>query len=184
MQRTWQSWMAGVFIVGSAGCSSHPATVTFDAGPPDAAPIIRTDDCAMDGFRVVGDAGTVVCPGTPTCSCGGGQVCCMAAIDTQKPGTCETLEACRTTALQCMGSESCNPGDDGGTAVCCLDVGVGGGTTCQPSLYDCFSRKVLCHGDSDCLSVFGQPFCRPADFGTGGISDRGLDGLIGICSSQ
>jgi hypothetical protein len=69
-------------------------------------------------------------------------------------------------------------------AVCCLDEAVGmsgGGSSCKAVATACTGR-VLCRTDDDCQAVLGLPHCRPADYGTPGVEDRGLDGLIGVCS--
>ncbi len=81
------------------------------------------------------------------------------------------------------------PGVDAGTGtpvapsqVCCLDEAsgtTGGGSTCRPQ-GGCVG-KVLCRVDDDCKSVPGLSHCRPADYGTPGVEDRGLDGLVGTC---
>jgi hypothetical protein len=159
-------------------CSAPPNdSAHVDAG---SSPVTttRTDTCASQGFRSPNPHG-VVCPGTPTCLCEAPQICCMQKIDGNQ-GTCGTYGSCRAIAFTCNGPEAC--GGDGG--VCCFDQGAGGGSFCASSATTCMTHKILCRGDSDCASVPGMPFCRPADFGTQGVADRGLDGLIGVCSNQ
>ena len=204
-------YILGISIVSSAlvGCGNAVSS-TVDAANPDAAPQILTDPCASDGFRAPLPDGGVLCPGAPGCACPESQVCCMQSIDSRS-GKCEPLGACRTIALACSGPEACggavspappasgagDAGDAGDTSdahdaanaapvslapVCCLDQGTGGGTFCRSNFLACPSRTILCHSDDDCISALGAPFCRPADFGTLGVSDRGLDGLVGICS--
>jgi hypothetical protein len=181
-----------VLLIAAAttGCSSHHAPpllpIAYDAGSASAAPVLRTDTCASEGFRAIGEPGQVVCPGTSTCACGQDQVCCLPTIDTSMPGTCQSLGDCRTTALQCAGPEGCrSSGPDGGAGVCCLDEGPGGGTSCEATAWECYSHQVVCHADTDCLVVAPSfPFCRPSNFGTAGVADKSLDGLLGICSSM
>jgi hypothetical protein len=173
----------------AAACTSHVAAVlpiAYDAGSATALPTLRADPCEDAGFRASSGEGDVVCPGTSTCGCGEGQVCCLPAIDTALGGSCESAGACRTTALECGGPEACRGrGIDAGSGVCCLDEGPGGGTSCQATAWECYSHQVVCHEDDDCLVVAPTyPFCRPADFGTPGVSDRSLDGLLGICSPK
>jgi hypothetical protein len=192
MKWTWQrKTLGGLWVVALAsGCSSNPAAAVIDAGIPDHI-VLHTNTCAGEGFRELSEAGAVICPGTPSCSCSDDQVCCLQTIDTQLPGTCEDLGGCRTSALACAGPEACGGSvyGTGGTTVyvggvCCLDTGVGGGAACRTSFTQCPSHEILCHTDNDCLTTQGYPFCRPADFGTQGVADRQLDGLIGICSSS
>lgn len=176
--------MCGALVVATAACSSTTPTATTksDAGEAGAA-LTRTDSCASTGFRDT-KRNDIVCPGTSTCSCSGGQVCCMRAIDVNT-GACTDLSACRYIAFTCDGPEDCGgatAADGGAAPVCCLDQGSGGGSLCRATPTACPSHKILCHSDDDCIGVAGLPYCRPADFGTQGVEDRGLDGLIGICS--
>ena len=172
-------------------CTNHVVAVlpiSWDAGSISATPTLRTDPCADAGFRTVAAPEEIVCPGSSTCSCSDGDICCLPAIDTALAGWCESLSTCRTTALQCAGPESCRPhgaDSDGGAGVCCLDEGPGGGTSCQATAWECYSHQIVCHADDDCLVVAPtNPFCRPADFGTPGVADKTLDGVLGICSPK
>lgn len=193
----------GALLVFATACSAPPNGVAADGGT-SSIPVTTNNSCNGLGFRQP-TPGSVVCPGAPGCSCGGADICCMQAVDSNK-GACSSLGACRALALTCDGPEDCNPqtahdqsgdggldggpdssvpGSDAGTwkpAVCCLDEAVGtsgGGSTCRPS--GTCSGKVLCRTDDDCVSVPGFAHCRPADYGTPGVADRGLDGLVGIC---
>jgi hypothetical protein len=140
---------------------------------PAPSTFLTKDSCAATGFRGA-SAKSVICPGTPSCGCEAPAVCCLSAIDSQH-GSCTTFSACRDLALTCDGPEDCNGG------VCCLDQQAGGGTTCKAP-GDCGgTEKWLCRTDADCAASPAGNHCRPADFGTSGVEDRGLDGLIGIC---
>jgi hypothetical protein len=180
-------------------CTGSPNGATADAGMfgTTTAP---GGDCKGLGFRGP-TPGSVVCPGSPSCACTGYDICCLQAVDSSK-GTCEALGGCRVVALQCDGPEDCNPqtthdqSNDGGPdadittstdastykpQVCCLDEAqgmTGGGSSCRAS--NACSGKVLCRSDDDCTNP-NLPHCRPADYGTPGVEDRGLDGLVGIC---
>ncbi len=195
----------GAFLVFTSACSGVPNGVSADGGTPGI-PITSNNSCNGLGFRQP-TPGSVVCPGAAGCSCGGADICCMQAVDSNK-GACTTLGACRTLALTCDGPEDCNPqtsrdqsgdggldggpdssvppGSDAGTwkpAICCLDEAQGtsgGGSMCKASSSQC-AGKVLCRVDDDCANVLGFTHCRPADYGTPGVADRGLDGLVGVC---
>jgi hypothetical protein len=212
MVRIYPAAIAACFVVAlplSGGCSAAPAASSNDAGYSSTP--TRHDSCAGLGFRQP-TPGAVVCPGTQNCECGGTDICCMQAVDSNS-GVCQSLGACRYLALTCTGPEACNtstaydvfdggggtesgaadagsvadsgsPAPDAGmaTVVCCLDeaVGVGGGgSTCRPA-GKC-NGKVLCRTDDDCRMLPSFPHCRPADYGTPGVEDRGLDGLVGEC---
>jgi hypothetical protein len=193
----------GALVLFATACSGTPNGVAADGGTPGA-PITSRNACQGLGFRGA-TPGSVVCPGAQNCSCGGADICCLQAVDSSK-GVCGPLGGCRALALQCDGPEDCNPqtahdqfgdgGLDGGPdssvpgtdagawrpAVCCLDEAQGtsgGGSSCRAA--GTCSGKVLCRTDDDCTSVPGLPHCRPADYGTPGVEDRGLDGLIGQC---
>jgi hypothetical protein len=174
----------GFLIVGGGvACSSSDATtIKLDAGIEASSALTRTDSCRSSGFRE-SNANETVCPGTSTCSCAGSQICCMRQLD-GNTGACTDLGACRYIAFTCDGPEDCGGTTrvDGGAPICCLDTGSGGGSLCRSSAGQCPSRKILCHSDDDCVAIPGLPFCRPTDFGTPGVEDRGLDGLIGVCS--
>jgi hypothetical protein len=173
----------------AGGCSSGPVTpAALDAG--FATTGVAHDPCVSEGFRQP-TPNAVVCPGALGCACGNGEICCLQAVDSSK-GTCSKLGACRYLALTCDGPEDCAPpstdagagasSDAGAGSVCCLDEAAGsagGGSSCRPA-GGCVG-KVLCRVDDDCRSVPGLPHCRPADYGTPGVEDRGLDGLVGIC---
>jgi hypothetical protein len=162
-----------VLAIVTACTGTYAPLPTQGAAP--GTPILRTDACVGSGFRGSNGHG-VTCPGTPTCGCDAPQVCCIARIDAQQ-GVCTALAACRELALACDGPEDC------GAGVCCLDTGAGGGTTCRART-DCASGQMwLCRTDADCAGNPGGAFCRPADFGTAGVEDRGLDGLLGVCQS-
>jgi hypothetical protein len=151
------------------------------------------DTCVDYGFRQ-STPSSVVCPGAPSCLCSGADACCLLAVDSSK-GVCEAAGKCRAFLVRCDGPEDCNPMasiDDGGVSstppkpaeVCCLDESVGatgGGTACRTA--GTCPGKVLCRTDEDCAAaVPNLPRCRPADYGTPGVEDRGLDGLIGYCA--
>jgi hypothetical protein len=130
-----------------------------------------SDPCAQQTAQA-GAAHSVVCPGTATCYCAAPDACCMARID-GTAGTCGSPRTCGGLSLTCDGPEDCGGG------VCCLDEGPGGGSSCMAAS-SCVGRW-LCRSDGDCAGSPGGSSCRPADFGQQGVSDRGLDGLIGVC---
>ena len=192
----------GAALLLTAACTVTPNCVSADGGL--GAPVTLHDSCQGLGFRGP-TPGAIVCPGAPGCECGGADICCMQAVDSSK-GVCGSLGACRALALQCDGPEDCNPnttrdltndggleaGADAGTVlpdggawkptVCCLDEAQGssgGGSSCRAA--SACQGKVLCRTDDDCSGLVAFPHCRPADYGTPGVADRGLDGLVGIC---
>jgi hypothetical protein len=168
---------------------------------------MRTDSCMNYGWRLPTPGG-VICPGTSSCLCTGADVFCLGSVDGQK-GMCEAAGKCRALLLACDGPEDCNAGtsadvSDGGAGdaaaeggggspdagpkppprVCCLDEAIGtsgGGSMCK-SISSC-TGKVLCRSDDDCIGApNGLNKCRPVDYGTPGVEDRGLDGLMGFCT--
>ncbi len=118
---------------------------------------------------VTGGARSVTCPGVTGCACAAPQICCLGAIDS-RAGTCQDPRACGGLELTCDGPEDCSGG------VCCLTAT---GSTCTAA--SACSGAWLCRGDAHCAGSPGGSNCVPADFGTPGVADRGLDGLIGIC---
>jgi hypothetical protein len=154
--------------------SATATTATDEAG----APMPPSQDagagttCGMKSYRG-GTAGAVVCPGVETCECPSSDVCCLTKLDSQS-GSCTSLAACRSLALQCDGPEDC----DGG--VCCLEDRTGGGASCK-SAGTCDTGKWLCRSDADCANAPPGPRCAPIDLGAQGVDDVGLDGIVGVC---
>lgn len=195
-----------VFACAVAACTGSPQGVTGADGGASQKPPVVADTCSGFGFRGPTPA-AVVCPGTPSCTCAPSEACCMQAVDSSS-GTCSALGACRYFALQCDGPEDCadgasmdagapeaaSPSMDGSpfdpapdaaaplARVCCVDEAVGlngGGSSCKAA--SACVGKIACRTDDDCRSSTAAPHCRPADYGTPGVEDRGLDGLIGYC---
>ncbi len=192
-----------IFLAGLSACTGTPNGVGYDGGT--ITPQQARDSCKGLGFRQPSPS-AVVCPGAQGCICAtNSEVCCLQAVDSSK-GACTSLGACRNLAIQCDGPEDCNPATirdqsgDGGVetgvdssvpgvdasvpkpAVCCLDEAQGssgGGSSCRAST--ACTGKILCRTDDDCTGLPAFPHCRPADYGTPGVEDRGLDGLIGFC---
>lgn len=192
---TTKSMMAMVALVAMVALALAGACGTGVPKPGNnAPPITGPDPCASEGFRQPTPDSTV-CPGAPMCACTGGDICCLTAVDATK-GVCESIGRCRTFALQCDGPEDCGASPDGGVStspdagasarVCCLDESVGmtgGGSECRAASACTGTNKILCRSDDDCLAVMPSlPRCHPADYGTPGVEDRGLDGLIGYCA--
>jgi hypothetical protein len=117
-----------------------------------------------------GGVGTVTCPGTDTCSCTAPSVCCMANVGAYA-GECVAPQTCGSFTLSCDGQEDC------GAGVCCFTVTLG--SSCSTAS-EC-QGSWLCRSDADCAGSPAGPTCSPADFGVIGVSDRGLDKLVGMC---
>jgi len=103
---------------------------------------------------------SVVCPGAPDCSCGGGQVCCIDVVNGKATsGSCGELTQCAGLALTCDGSEDCPTGQ-----VCCLLNSFGGGSECR-NPQDCFFTDEItaCRGDSECSGI---EHCEPSQPGS------------------
>jgi hypothetical protein len=158
------------FSSSSSSSDAQDAVATLpdvSSPPPDAG-----NPCDKLSYRGATPS-VVVCPGTTTCGCGGGDVCCMPTVDALG-GACTSLGTCRTIALQCDGPEDC----DGG--VCCLQNRTGGGSSCR-SGSSCSDGQWLCRSDDDCASAPAGAHCTPLDLGVAGVDDVGLDGIIGTC---
>ncbi len=187
MGRTHLTSVAALVLIGACGTGMPPTSPGLNSG----APMVR-DTCVDYGFRQPTPS-AVVCPGAPGCLCTNGDTCCMDSVDSQK-GVCEPVGRCRTLVLRCDGPEDCPdssgngdmsmPDGGAGARVCCLDEAVsmsGGGSSCRAA--GLCRGKILCRTDDDCLAaVPSLPRCLPVDYGTPGVEDRGLDGLIGFCS--
>jgi hypothetical protein len=117
-----------------------------------------------------GGSRSVTCPGVPGCSCGAPSVCCLAAIESRN-GSCVDPRTCAGVELTCDGPEDCNGG------VCCLTAT---GSSCSDK--SACTGRWLCRADGQCNGSPSGGNCVPADFGTKGTNDRGLDGAIGLCS--
>lgn len=117
-----------------------------------------------------GTAHGVVCPGVVGCNCPAPAACCMGSLG-GNDGACMDPRACGGVSLSCDGPEDCAQG-----AVCCL---TSAGSSCM-SAAEC-TGQWLCRSDSQCNGSPGGPSCVAADFGQSGVTDRGLDGLIGSC---
>ncbi len=175
-----------VMLLLAGGCGGSGAVPDMLSAPSTTGPA----QCLNQGFRGA-TLGSTVCPGTSTCLCTGSDICCLQGVDSPK-GVCEPAGYCRTFALQCDGPEDCRgAGSDGGVTsnpprVCCLDESIGltgGGSECRP--VSACTGKILCRSDDDCAAVTPTlPVCRPVDYGTPGVEDRGLDGLIGYCAKS
>jgi hypothetical protein len=85
-------------------------------------------------------------------------------------GECVDPRTCASFMLACDGPEDCGGG------VCCLTQA---GSSCMPAA-QCPGDWV-CRDGSQCSGNPGGANCKAADFGVQGVSDRGLDGLIGVC---
>lgn len=116
-------------------------------------------------------AHAVTCPGTSTCACPAPDVCCLNSIDA-KSGACGNPRACAGLELTCDGPEDCGGG------VCCLTAT---GSSCMDGKL--CQGTWLCRSDAQC-SGSGASSCVPADFGAPGVSDRALDGRIGLCRNM
>jgi hypothetical protein len=126
--------------------------------------------CTTDTFGA-GGGNNVICPGTNTCSCAAPTACCMGDINATE-GECVAPQTCASFLLACDGPEDCGGG------VCCITQS---GSSCMPA-GECAGDWV-CRDDSQCAGNAGGSTCKSADFGVKGVSDRGLDGLIGICGT-
>lgn len=163
----------GAPVPGATATAQPSPTGTVFAAPP-VADGGKIDPCANRAYRG-GSPNSVVCPGVASCECEGPAVCCMQKVD-GNTGSCTALAACRNIAIQCDGPEDCGGG------VCCLEDRSGGGTSCKASA-NCASEW-LCRSDNDCTGAPRGTHCAPADFGVQGVSDKGLDGIIGICGAK
>lgn len=132
----------------------------------------KEKDTSCDGYGWdVETLDEVVCPGTETCSCPIGEVCCFDEDDGEiSDVSCEAAGACEAFSFACDGAEDCAGGQ-----VCCATLDPGGGSSCvEPADCDPSQDYLICRGDGEC-----------PDGGVCVASGPGamFEGVVGFCGN-